>query len=98
MSVFALDDVPAFVGGRVEANGSAAAGAAAFAVALLVRRLRDDRLDLAGTQMGADRPGGLGLVAQHRLGAGPRPSPPAGPRAAVPEEEAAWVSLLLGRG
>ena len=39
MRVLALDDVPAFVGHRIEANGSAAGRAAASAVALLVSRL-----------------------------------------------------------
>ena len=74
MGVVALDHVPALIGRRLEANGSTAAGAAAFAVALLVRRLRDDSFDASGAQVGADRPGGVGLVAQHRLRAGPRPS------------------------
>ena len=73
MRVLALDDVAALVGGRVQAHGPTTAGAAASAVALLVGRLRDDRLDPAGTQRGVARPGGVGLVTRHGLGADPGP-------------------------
>ena len=38
-----------------------------------IRRLGDHGFDPAGTQVGADRPGGVRLIAQHRRRAGPGP-------------------------
>ena len=43
-------------------------------MALLIRRLGDHGFDPAGTQVGADRPGGVRLVTPHPVGTGTRPS------------------------
>src|SRR5215210_6572312 len=66
----ALDDVAALVGDRVEGWWSAPGGPAAGAMPDLVRRLRDHRVDAALAEHGPGAARGVGLVADHRCGAG----------------------------
>src|SRR5512135_1872208 len=57
----AFDDVALLVGGAVEGGWAAAAGP----VLDLVVGFGDGRRDVASSQVGADRPAGVGLVGQH---------------------------------
>lgn len=54
----------------VVTDRASSTGSPALAVALLIRRLRDDSYDAAGAQVPADRSGGVRLVAAHPVWAG----------------------------
>jgi hypothetical protein len=74
--VGALDDVATPVGRAVIANPSGAGRAALAAMRGLVGRFEDDRGDPSAAQVGAVAAGGVGLVGDDRIRAGPRPSRP----------------------
>ena len=63
-----FDDVAAAVGVFVVADRATAAGAAATAMGFLVIGFGDHAADPAGSQMGADRALGVGLVGQNTVG------------------------------
>ncbi|OAH42903.1 hypothetical protein AYJ66_17075 [Dietzia cinnamea] len=65
-----FNDVSVFVEASVEFRGSATAAAAAFASGDGVAFLRDDSGDTATAELAADRAGRVGLVCDHRVGAG----------------------------
>ena len=67
-----FDDVAAAVGVLVVADRAAAAGAAATAMGFLVIGFGDHAADPAGSQVGADRARGVGLVGQNTVGPGAR--------------------------
>jgi len=67
-----FDDVAAAVGVLVVADRAAAAGAAATAMGLLVIGFGDHAADPAGSQVGADRARGVGLVGHNTVGPGAR--------------------------
>ena len=58
----ALDDVALLVAVRVERGWAACAAAATYSVARLIRGLGDGRSDPASSQVGTDRPAGVGLM------------------------------------
>ena len=78
----ALDDVALLVAVRVERGWAACAAATTHSVACLIRGLGNCRNDPTSSQVGTDRPAGVGLIAQHPPGSGPRA---AGSAAANPD-------------
>src|ERR1035437_5722913 len=71
-----FDNVAAAVGDGVVADGPSAGGAASDAVAFLVVGFGDHAGDAALPQVGADRAGGVRLVAEHPIRTGPGSSWP----------------------
>jgi len=92
-----FDAVTAAVGVAVEADRAAAAGAAATAMGFLVIGLGDHAADPAGSQVGADRARGVGLVGQNTVGPGAR-SPERSPDAAGEEWQHHRSTAGLARG
>lgn len=72
----AFDDVAALVGLGVQGGWAPALGAAVLAVADLVVTLGDHGLDAAAGQREPVGSGAVGLVAEHRVGAGAGPAWP----------------------
>src|SRR3954454_15660589 len=85
----AFDDVALLVDLAVEPGWPPACAASSQPVVLLVGGFGDGGLDLTFPQVAADRAAGVGLIAQHPAGSGPRPAQGVG--------KVAWYGVAAAR-